>query len=60
MIIADNVLWKGQVATRKLLSPDQRASTEALIEFNQQFMKHPELRSIILPVGDGLAVGVKQ
>ena len=59
LIIADNVLWKGQVATGRLLSPDQKASTESLIEFNRRFTEHPEIRGLILPFGDGLAVGIK-
>jgi len=57
-IIADNVLWKGQVAGEPR-SPKMKASTEALRRFNEKFMRHPQLRSIIIPVGDGLAYGVK-
>ncbi|HKX27797.1 MAG TPA: O-methyltransferase [Blastocatellia bacterium] len=59
VIIADNVLWKGQVATGRLLAPDQQASTQALIEFNRRFTTHPELSGLILPLGDGIAYGVK-
>jgi predicted O-methyltransferase YrrM len=59
VIIADNVLWKGQVATGRPLANDQIASTRALIEFNQLFTTNPELRGLILPVGDGLAYGIK-
>jgi len=59
VILADNVLWKGQVATGRLLSPDQEASTAALTEFNRRFTTHPQLRAVILPFGDGLAYGVK-
>jgi caffeoyl-CoA O-methyltransferase len=58
VIIADNVLWKGQVAG-ELRSPKQKASTEALRRFNEKFMRHPQLRSVIVPIGDGLAYGVK-
>ena len=58
VIIADNVLWKGQVAG-EINSPDQTASTQALREFNQHFVHHPALRAEILSVGDGLAYGVK-
>ena len=57
-IIADNVLWKGQVAGEPR-SPNMKASTEALRRFNEKFMRHPQLRSIIVPIGDGLAYGVK-
>ncbi len=58
VIIADNVLWGGQVAG-EIRSPEQTASTQALREFNQIFVRHPQLRSEILSVGDGLAYGVK-
>jgi caffeoyl-CoA O-methyltransferase len=58
VVIADNVLWGGQVAG-EIRSPDQQASTEALREFNQRFVQHPDLRGEILSVGDGLAYGVK-
>lgn len=60
VILADNVLWKGQVATGKLLSPDQKSSTEALSHFNRYFTTHPQLKATILPIGDGLAYGIKQ
>jgi caffeoyl-CoA O-methyltransferase len=59
VVIADNVLWKGQVATGRLLNPDQKESTAALRAFNERFMTHPELTATILPYGDGLAYGVK-
>jgi caffeoyl-CoA O-methyltransferase len=58
VIIADNVLWGGQVAG-EIRSDDQRASTEALREFNRQFVNHPQLRAEILSFGDGIAYGVK-
>jgi caffeoyl-CoA O-methyltransferase len=58
IIIADNVLWGGQVAG-EIRSPDQTASTQALRQFNQHFVHHPALRAEILSVGDGLAYGVK-
>lgn len=58
VIIADNVLWKGQVAG-EILSPEQTASTQALRSFNQHFVHHPALRAEILSVGDGLGYGVK-
>jgi caffeoyl-CoA O-methyltransferase len=58
VIIADNVLWGGQVAG-EIRSPEQTASTQALREFNQHFVHHPSLRAEILSVGDGLGYGVK-
>jgi caffeoyl-CoA O-methyltransferase len=58
VIIADNVLWGGQVAG-EIRSPDQTASTQALRAFNQHLVHHPSLLAEILPVGDGLGYGVK-
>jgi caffeoyl-CoA O-methyltransferase len=58
VVIADNLLWGGQVAG-ELRSPDQKKSTESLRRFNQHFVNHKNLRAEVLPVGDGLGYGVK-
>src|SRR6476646_1856149 len=58
VVICDNLLWGGQVAG-EIRSDDQKASTEALREFNRYFVSHPQLRAQVLPVGDGLGYGVK-
>lgn len=58
VVIADNVLWGGQVAG-EIRSQDQTASTEALREFNRHFVNHPQLRAEVLSFGDGIAYGVK-
>lgn len=58
VVICDNLLWGGQVAG-EIRSDDQKASTEALREFNEYFVSHPQLRAQVLPVGDGLGFGVK-
>ncbi|OLE50993.1 MAG: methyltransferase [Acidobacteria bacterium 13_1_20CM_3_53_8] len=58
VVIADNVLWGGQVAG-EIRSPDQTASTEALRLFNQHLIHHPQLRAEVLSFGDGIAYGVK-
>lgn len=58
VVIADNVLWGGQVAG-EIRSAEQTASTQALRAFNQHFVHHPSLRAEILSVGDGLGYGVK-
>ncbi len=58
VVIADNLLWGGQVAG-EIRSPDQTASTQALREFNQLFVRHTQLRAVVLPVGDCLGYGVK-
>ena len=58
VVICDNLLWGGQVAG-EIRADDQKASTEALREFNRYFVSHPQLRAQVLPVGDGLGYGVK-
>jgi predicted O-methyltransferase YrrM len=58
VVIADNLLWGGQVAG-EIRKPDETASTEALRKFNQRFMRHPQLLAEVLPVGDGLGYAVK-
>ncbi len=59
VFVCDNVLWKGQVASGRLLADYYRRSTEALRGFNDYFVHHPQLLAQILPLGDGLAYGVK-
>jgi len=58
VVICDNLLWGGQVAGQ-IRSDDQKTSTEALREFNQYFVNHPQLRAEVLSVGDGLGYAVK-
>ena len=58
VVICDNLLWGGQVAA-EIRSDDQKASTEALREFNKYFVNHPQLRAEVLAVGDGLGYAVK-
>jgi len=53
VVIVDNLLWGGQVAG-EIRSIDQHGSTEALREFNQYFVNHPQLLAEVLSVGDGL------
>src|SRR5918996_998329 len=54
VVIVDNLLWGGRVA-----GDDVESSTVALREFNPYFINHPQLRAVVLPVGDGLGYAVK-
>lgn len=58
VVLVDNLLWGGQVAG-EIRAPEQAASTQALREFNQVFVRHPQLLAVVLPVGDGLGYAVK-
>ena len=57
VVIVDNLLWGGRVAHPAAASDE--SSTRALREFNRYFMNHPQLRSEILSVGDGLGYAIK-
>ena len=57
VVIVDNLLWGGRVAQDR--RSDDESSTIALREFNRYFINHPQLRSEILSVGDGLGYAVK-
>lgn len=59
IVVCDNVLWRGQVASGRLVTEQYRRSTEALRGFNDYLVHHPQFLAQILPVGDGLAYGVK-
>ena len=58
IVIVDNLLWGGQVAG-EIRSAYQESSTNALRQFNQYFVNHPQLLAEVLSVGDGLGYGVK-
>jgi len=55
LLVTDNVLWSGKVATQQ--PPD--AKTKAILEFNRELYASRELFSTILPIRDGVAVAVK-
>jgi caffeoyl-CoA O-methyltransferase len=53
VIAADNLLWSGRVAAGV-----EDENTSALRAFNQRFMIEPRLYATIVPVGDGIGIGV--
>lgn len=52
VVLADNVLWSGRVADPSAKDPD----TEGLRAYNRLIAEDERLHSVILTVGDGLAV----
>lgn len=58
VLVADNVLWRGLVAAPHV-PPAERARVDALRAFNLALVSHPELRAVVLPLGDGVAYAVK-
>jgi caffeoyl-CoA O-methyltransferase len=58
VLVADNVLWQGHVAN--LDAAGKEASrARALGAFNAALVGHPEMRAVVLPLGDGVAYAVK-
>jgi predicted O-methyltransferase YrrM len=58
VIVADNVLWKGHVASAAV--PERELTrTDALRRFNLAIVQHPALRAVVLPRGDGVAYAVR-
>jgi caffeoyl-CoA O-methyltransferase len=60
LMVFDNLLWGGLVAAPAEdddAEPDPKA--DALRAFNGYLMMHPQLHSVVLPVGDGLGLATK-
>jgi predicted O-methyltransferase YrrM len=54
LVVADNALWGGRVLDRSADDP----GTRGVREFNRRLAAHPRLTSIVVPTGDGVAIGV--
>lgn len=58
VILVDNLLWHGYAAASNV-PPKFKNSTKHIREFNKLFLTHPTLKSTLLPIGDGLGLGIK-
>lgn len=58
LLVVDNLLWHGYAASNRV-PPQYKESTRHIREFNKLFMNQPNLKSTIIPIGDGLGLGVK-
>lgn len=58
LLVCDNLLWGGLVADPPDDKPEDE-ETRALRAFNAYLMMHPQLQSVVLPVGDGLGLATK-
>lgn len=55
VIVSDNVLVDGTVAG---LDGQVKGFTETMKKYNEYVASHPQLQSIILPIGDGMTVSI--
>lgn len=58
ILFIDNLLWHGYPAA-KTVPASYLKSTKFIREFNKLFTRQTSLKTTILPVGDGIGLGVK-
>ena len=60
LLVADNVLWDGEVIPGYVATPKKNPDdTAAIAAFNRRLAADPRLYTSILQVGDGVSVSVK-
>jgi len=60
VIIADNVLYKGMTNGADVVRHKQRTAVTGLRKFLEELENHPELKSEIIDIGDGITLSIKQ
>jgi caffeoyl-CoA O-methyltransferase len=58
VLFVDNLLWHGYAATRTV-PISYKNSTKIIRDFNKMFVSQTSLITSILPIGDGIGIGVK-
>ena len=59
VIVVDNLLWQGYAASNRVPAKYSK-STKHIREFNNIFILQQNLDSMIIPIGDGLGLGIKK
>ncbi len=58
VIFVDNLLWQGYAAAKSI--PEKFInSTKHIREFNKLFMSNDFLKATLVPIGDGVGIGIK-
>lgn len=60
VLVSDNILYKGMIATDELVVRRQKTIVNRMREYLQYICNHPQLDTSIIPIGDGLAVSYKK
>lgn len=60
LLICDDVLFYGMVATDKLVRRRQITIVKRMRRFLNTITNHPQLDTTIIPIGDGLSVSIKK
>jgi predicted O-methyltransferase YrrM len=59
IIVIDNLLWHGYAAANRVPSKYSK-STQHIKDFNKLFILQQNLDSMIIPIGDGIGLGIKK
>lgn len=59
VLFIDNLLWHGYAAA-KSVPQKYKTSTHKIREFNKLFVSQYSLRTTVIPVGDGIGIGIKK
>ena len=60
LLLVDNVLISGAAATQEPIGHWDAERIQEMRAFNARLAEHPQLRTTITPVGDGVALAVRQ
>lgn len=58
IMVVDNLLWHGYSATKQV-PQNYQVSVQHIRSFNDLFFRDERIRSVLIPTGDGLGVGIK-
>ena len=61
LVVIDNLLWGGEVAEPPAVAEGEKEEPQAaaLRAFNGYLMMHPQLESVVIPLGDGVGLATK-
>jgi predicted O-methyltransferase YrrM len=60
VIICDNVLFRGMVASSRLVKRRKITIVKRMREFIRYISSHPEFKSSVVPIGDGISISVRR
>ncbi|WP_459193202.1 O-methyltransferase [Halosimplex sp. J119] len=59
VLVVDNLFRGGRVPEAAVTDEQPDTRVEAILEFNDRFLDHPQLESVLLPLADGTGFAVK-
>ena len=59
VIISDNVLYKGMTKGAEVVRHKQRTAVIQLRKYLKNLEEHTQLKTTLIPIGDGLAISIK-